>query len=146
MIVPILTYPNETLRKKSVKISNVKTPEIQRIIFDMLETMEKNGNALGLAAPQIGQLLRLCIVIFDGKTHILINPKIKSKSWKKETAEEGCLSFPGKFISIKRHKKVKVEALDKDGNKIKIAAEGILARAIQHEVDHLDGILFIDKK
>jgi peptide deformylase len=144
MIIPILTYPNEILRKKNAKILDAKAPEVQRVIFDMLETL-KTVSGMGLAAPQIGQSVKLCVVLFEGKTYILINPKIKSKSWKKEIAEEGCLSFPGKFMPIKRHKKVKVEAVDRDGKKIKIAAEGFLARAFQHEIDHLDGILFIDK-
>jgi peptide deformylase len=145
MILPILAYPNPLLKKKAQIIKDPNNPEIKDIIFDMIETLEKN-NGLGLAAPQIGKSVRLCIIKVDSKTFILINPKIKSKSWKKETLEEGCLSFPGKFIPVKRSKKVKVEAQDRKGNKVKIEAEGMLARAMQHEIDHLDGILFIDRK
>lgn len=146
MILPILSYPNEILRDKAKSIEDPKSPEIRELILDMIETMEDNGNALGLAAPQVGQSVRLCIIILDNKKYILINPEFKSKSLRKDVMEEGCLSFPGKFIPVKRHKKVKVEALDREGNKIIISADGMLARALQHEIDHLDGVLFIDKE
>jgi peptide deformylase len=145
MVLPILTYPNPLLKKKAEKIKDPKSSEIKELVFDMLETLEKN-NGLGLAAPQVGKSVRLCIIKLEGKTYIFINPKIKSKSWKKEILEEGCLSFPGKFMPVKRSKKVKVEAMDRKGEKIKIEAEGLLARAFQHEIDHLDGILFINRK
>ncbi|HRZ95767.1 MAG TPA: peptide deformylase [Candidatus Moranbacteria bacterium] len=145
MVLPILTYPNVILKKKAEKIKDPKDPEIKELVFDMLETLEKN-NGLGLAAPQVGKSVRLCVIKLDGKTYVLVNPKIKSKSWKKEIIEEGCLSFPGQFMPIKRSKKVKVEAQDKNGEKIKIEAEGLLARAFQHEIDHLDGILFVERK
>jgi len=144
-ILPIITYPNSILEKKSKKIDNPKSSEIKELILDMLETMEvKEG--LGLAAPQVGSSVRLCIVKLEGKTYILINPQIKSKSWSKEIAEEGCLSFPGKFILVKRSKKVKIKALDRNGEEIAISAEGLLARAMQHEIDHLDGVLFISRE
>jgi peptide deformylase len=149
MVLPILTYPNPLLKKKAEKIKDPKSSEIKELIFDMLETLEK-ANGLGLAAPQVGKSVRLCVVKNErnpgSKTYILINPKIKSKSWKKEILEEGCLSFPGKFMPIKRSKKVKIEAIDRKGEKIEIKAEGLLARAFQHEIDHLDGILFIERK
>lgn len=145
MILPIITYPNDILRGKNEKIKDPKSSEIKELILDMLETMEASGNALGLAAPQVGASVRLCIIKLDRKTYILINPKISARSWKKEISEEGCLSFPGKFIPIKRNYKITANALDKNGEKIIIRAEGLLARALQHEIDHLDGILFIDK-
>jgi peptide deformylase len=143
--LPIVTYPNPILVKKTKKIADPKSPEIKALIFDMLETLEKN-NGLGLAAPQVGKSVRLCVIKFDNKTHILINPEFKSKSWAKVTAEEGCLSFPGEFIPIKRSKKVTVKAQDRKGKKIIIQADGMLSRALQHEIDHLDGILFIKRK
>ncbi len=145
MVLPIVTYPADVLRQKSKLIEAPFKNEIKELIFDMLETMDDNGNALGLAAPQVGKSLQLCIVKFEGKTHILINPQIKKKSWKKELGEEGCLSFPGKFLTIKRSSKVIVTALDKDGTPLTIKADGLLARAFQHEIDHLNGILFIDR-
>lgn len=146
MILPIITYPNDVLRKKTARIKDPQSPDVKSLILDMLETMDDNGNALGLAAPQVGQSVRLCIIKLDGKTHILINPKITYKSWKKEAGEEGCLSFPGKFIPVKRHKKVTVKAQDKDGKKITLKVDGLFSRALQHEIDHLDGVLFIDRK
>ncbi|HPN96343.1 MAG TPA: peptide deformylase [Candidatus Moranbacteria bacterium] len=146
MNLPILTYPNDILRKKAEEIKDPKDPEIKQLILDMIETMEKSGNALGLAAPQVGKMVRLCIIKLEGKTHILVNPVIKSKSIRKEMAEEGCLSFPGKFIPIKRSKKVTVKLVNRHGEKITIKAEGLLARAFQHEIDHLDGLLIIDKE
>ncbi len=145
-ILEILKYPNNLLRQKTKIIEDSQSSEIQELIFDMLETMEDNGNALGLAAPQVGKSVRLCIAKLDGVTHILINPQIKSHSWIKGIAEEGCLSFPEKFIPIKRSKKVTIQALDRKGEKIIIKADGLLARALQHEIDHLEGILFIDKE
>lgn len=143
----IVLYPNPILRQKTkkIEIEHLQSPEIQALIFDMLKIM-KEHDGVGLAAPQVGQSLRLCTIKFEGKTYVLINPKIKSKSWRKVVAEEGCLSFPGKFILVKRNMKVKVEALDKKGNKIILKADGLLARALQHEIDHLDGVLFIDRE
>ena len=141
----ILTYPNSLLEKKTQTVKDSQAPEIKRLVLDMLETMEKN-NGLGLAANQVGQSARVCVIKLEGKTHIFINPRLKSKSWSKVICDEGCLSFPGKFIPVKRSKSVKVEALDKNGKKFVLKAEKMLARAIQHEVDHLDGILFIEKE
>jgi len=143
-ILPIVTYPDPRLKKKTREIDNPKDPLIQELIFDMLETMKEN-HGMGLAAPQVGKSVRLCVIRFERKTYILINPQIKSKSWGKEIAEEGCLSFPGQFIPIKRSKKVKVVAQNKAGKEITLEAEGLLARALQHEIDHLDGILYIEK-
>jgi peptide deformylase len=145
MILPIIEYPNEILKRKAQKIKDPKSQEIKDLVFDMLQTMENSGNALGLAAPQVGASVRLCIIKLSGKTHILINPKITHKSWSKEICEEGCLSFPGKFIPVKRNKKVTVKAINRKGEKIILKAEGLLSRALQHEIDHLNGILFIER-
>jgi peptide deformylase len=143
-ILPIVTYPDPRLKKKTQEIDNPKDPLIQELIFDMLETMKEN-HGMGLAAPQVGKSVRLCVIRFERKTYILINPRIKSKSWGKEIADEGCLSFPGQFIPIKRSKKVKVIAKNKAGKEITLEAEGLLARALQHEIDHLDGVLYIER-
>jgi len=145
-VLPIITYPNPILEKKTEKITDPNTPKIKELILDMLETMQHIQNAIGLAAPQVGQSVSLCIIKTEGKTHILINPKIKSRSWKKEICEEGCLSFPGQYIPIKRNAKVKIEALNRNGEKITLKGEGLLARAFQHEIDHLNGILYITKE
>lgn len=141
----IVKYPDPILSKKTETVKDVRKPAIRKLIADMLETMEKN-NGVGLAAPQVGKSLRLCVIRVDEKTYILLNPRITYKSYLKEVCEEGCLSFPGKFIPVKRHKKVRVKALDETGAEITVKAEGLLSRALQHEIDHLDGKLYIEKE
>lgn len=145
MILPILTYPNSILKKKAETVKDPLDSEIKRLVLDMLETLEKNSG-IGLAAPQVGQSLRLCVIKIKNETHILINPKFRYKSWRKKIEEEGCFSLPGEYKPVKRHLKVTVEALNRKGEKITLKAEGLLSRALQHEIDHLDGILIIDKK
>lgn len=145
MFLPILNYPNPLLIKKAEKIKDAKSPEIKELILDMLDTLDNAEHGMGLAAPQVGSSVRLCVIKFDGKKYILINPIIKSKSLSKEVVEEGCLSFPGKYVPIKRSKRVKVIAQNRNGEELIIKAEGIFARALQHEIDHLDGILILDK-
>ncbi len=143
-ILPIIKYPNPILRKKAKKISDPTDPEVQKLISQMISAMKKK-NGLGLAAPQVKKSLRLCVIEEDGAVYVFINPKVTSVSRKKVIMEEGCLSFPGKFLPIKRSEKVKVRYLNEEGVKSKLKADGILARAIQHEIDHLDGILMIDR-
>lgn len=143
-ILPIIKYPSKILRQKTEKVKDALNPEIQKLAKNMAETL-RNAKGLGLAAPQVGSTMRLCVVEDEGKIYILINPQIKSKSRKKVVLEEGCLSFPGKFYPIARSEKVKVRYLDEEGKKRKIKAEGLLARALQHEIDHLDGLLIIDR-
>lgn len=140
----ILKYPNNFLRKKTKKVKDFKDTKIAKLVFDMIKAMEES-NGIGLAATQVGSDWRICVIGLDEQLLILINPEIKSFSKKKETLEEGCLSFPGKFISIERPAKVKVKAQDLSGEKIRITADGLLARVLQHEIDHLDGILMIDR-
>ena len=105
--------------------------------------MEKDG--IGLASSQVGESKRLITVFFDGNPQAFLNPKILRKSRKTEIMEEGCLSFPGLFLKIKRAKEVDMEFVDLAGLKKKMKLEGFSARVFQHEIDHLDGILFIDK-
>ena len=143
--LPIITYPNPILNKETEPILNVKKASIKKLIADMLETME-NNNGVGLAAPQVGKSVRLCVIRVDEITYVLINPRITYKSWLKEVTEEGCLSFPGKFIPVKRHKKVRIKAQDENGNEVIIKAEGLLGCALQHEIDHLDGKLYIERE
>ncbi|KKP68777.1 MAG: Peptide deformylase [Candidatus Moranbacteria bacterium GW2011_GWE1_35_17] len=140
----ILTYPNPILDKKAQNIKNPLDLEIQKLIPGMLATMRKN-NGMGLAAPQIGKSIRLCVIEHQGETYVLINPKITSHSNIKLKNEEGCLSFPGKFIPVERFETVQVRYLDEKGKKCKIKAQNLLARAFQHEIDHLDGIVFINR-
>jgi peptide deformylase len=140
----IKKYPAPVLRKKAVKIKNPLDLEIQALIPAMAEAMKKE-NGVGLAAPQIGSSVRLCIVKEENKIYALINPQITAKSTKKIVMEEGCLSFPGTFFPITRPENVKVRFLDEAGAEKKLKAGGLLGRAIQHEIDHLDGILIIDR-
>lgn len=141
----IITYPNPILEKKSKKIKDPLDPKIQKLIKEMFETM-KGSNGLGLAAPQVGKSIQLCVIEEGGSPYVLINPKITAKSKDCIVAEEGCLSFPGKFIPVERYAKIKVRYLNEKGEKCKIKAENLLARVMQHEIDHLSGDLFINKK
>ncbi len=152
-ILDIIKYPAKSLREISVEVPllDIKKPEMKALLADMKHTMVKLDGA-GLAAPQVGMNIRL-VVINDEKNDkiiFMLNPKITKKSWGQEIDDEGCLSVldeKGKIIygPVSRHKKVNCVYLDEHGEKKKIQAEGLLARIIQHEIDHLDGILFIDR-
>lgn len=135
---------DEILRKKSREVEKVDD-KIREILDDMVETMHKY-NGVGLAAPQIGILKRLVVIdLYDDKGPIkLVNPEIIKEKGTQEV-EEGCLSFPNKFAKVIRPEEVTVKALDENGKQIKISAKGLLAQAISHEIDHLNGVLFIDK-
>lgn len=140
----IVKYPDPILRQKSEEIKNPTSPEIKQLILDMTQTLRAN-NGLGLAAPQVGENLKLCLIEIDNELLVLINPQIKSVSKETVLTEEGCLSFPGKFLPIERPKRVKVKACDTNGKNQIIRAKGLLARAILHETDHLNGVLIVDK-
>lgn len=145
MSMEIRKYPDPILRKKCQKVREI-TPEIKRLAKEMTEAMIANEpSGIGLAAPQVGQTVRVIVVSTEKGPAVFINPEITEKSREKESLTEGCLSFPGLFLDIKRPKRVRVQALDKDGQTVKIEAEGLFARVLQHEIDHLDGILFIDR-
>ena len=135
---------DEILKKKSREVENIDE-KIQILIDDMLETMYK-FNGVGLSAVQVGILKRVIVIDIDDGTgpKILINPKIVKAKGEHEV-EEGCLSFPNQYAKLVRPKEVTVEAIDRDGKKITIKAKDLLAQAIAHEIDHLDGIVFIDK-
>ena len=144
MILEIKENPDPVLRQKNAKIKDVSTPEIQTLILNMTETMHE-AKGVGLAASQVGVNLRLCLIEVEEKLYVLVNPKITAKSRKKILSDEGCLSFPGIFLPISRAAQVQVRYLDQTGTAQKIKADGLLARALQHEIDHLDGVLFIDR-
>jgi peptide deformylase len=150
-LLKIITHPNKILRQKSkeVKMAEIRDPKFQKLIADMYFTMLSKDGA-GLAAPQIAKNIRLIVIRFEDHDLILINPQITKKSWAKEIGEEGCLSVlndQGQIIfgNVLRHKKINCIYVDHLGQKQKLIAENMLARVIQHEIDHLDGILFIDK-
>lgn len=135
---------DEILKKKSREIE-VIDDKIQILIDDMIETMYKY-NGVGLAAVQVGVLKRVVVIdIDDGEgVRVLINPKI-TKTKGEQEVDEGCLSFPNQYAKVVRPKEVTVEALDRSGNKKVIKAKDLLAQAICHELDHLEGITFVDK-
>ncbi len=142
-ILSVRLYGDPILRQKAKPVGAI-TPEIKQAIADMVESMY-HQIGIGLAAPQVGIPLRL-IVIDDGKrsTRTLINAVITERRGS-VVAEEGCLSLPGIFADVERSEWVRVEALDDDGDLTSLEARGLQARVIQHEVDHLDGVLFIDR-
>lgn len=134
---------DEILRKKSREIEKIDE-KVLELIEDMIETMHKY-NGVGLAAPQVGILKRIVVIdLYDDNGPLrLINPKIVKTKGKQEV-EEGCLSFPNQYAKMIRPEEVVAEALNEKGEKIKIKAKGLLAQAICHEVEHLEGILFVD--
>jgi peptide deformylase len=143
----ILHYPDPRLRQKALPIERVD-PEIERLIDDMAETMYA-APGVGLAATQIGELHRLFIVDIAAEDEpsnliVFINPEITQKEGE-QCGPEGCLSFPGISEDIKRASKITVRALSRKGEPFELTAEGLLAVAIQHENDHLDGVLMIDR-
>ncbi len=156
-VVPIIKIPDEVLTQQCAKVKAVDD-ETKQLIQNLLDTLSaaKNPEGAGLAAPQIGSLKRVCVVRKflpnpDGsetvitKDYVLVNPKLISASEDMDIHYEGCLSIPDTYGQVKRHKKIKVSALDENGNEIKINTSGFFARVIQHEMDHLDGILFTSK-
>lgn len=132
---------DEVLRKKSKEVLEIND-KIKELVQDMIETMRDAGG-IGLAAPQVGLLKRIIVIETDGMLLELINPKIIKESGS-QTGPEGCLSIPGFYGEVERPKKVVVEALNLDGEKVEIEGKDMLARVICHEIDHLDGILFKD--
>ena len=143
----IIKYPDKILKEQTAPLINIDA-ETQGLIDDMIETMQ-GALGIGLAANQVGIPKRLCVIDLSTREEnvpriILINPVIVEKDGAIE-AEEGCLSIPGYLSTVKRADKVYVKALDREGKGLEIEGAGMLARALQHEIDHLDGMLFIDR-
>ena len=135
---------DEILRKMCRPVENIDD-KIKELVADMIETMH-DQDGVGLAAPQVGILKRVVVIDLydDNGPYVLINPEIVKEKGEQEV-DEGCLSFPNKFARIVRPAEVTVKALDIDGKEYKLKGKGLLAQAISHEVDHLNGILFVDK-
>jgi len=144
-IMQIRIIGDPVLRSKSRQVNEI-TEKTKDLLSNMADTMYK-AQGVGLAAPQVGVLQRLIIVdVEDGHGLIeLINPEIIYSSEEKEIMEEGCLSIPGRRDYVIRPDKVEVKGLNPDGKEVVIKADGLKARALQHEIDHLEGVLFIDK-
>ena len=143
----IIIEPDPILRKKSTTLETVDD-SIRKILDDMLQTMY-NAPGIGLAAVQIGILKRLLVIDVSKKEEekkplFLINPEITYQSEETSIYEEGCLSLPGHFAEIERPAKCKINYIDYHGKKAELEAEGLLSTCVQHEIDHLNGILFID--
>lgn len=146
-VLEIRKYPDEVLKKKALPVENIDRG-LQRLIDDMIETMYA-APGIGLAAPQVGISKRLVVIdasLGEEKNAliVLINPEITDTEGFADS-DEGCLSVPGYTSSIKRAGRVTVKGLDRNGKPVQIEGDGLLARALQHEIDHLDGILFVDR-
>ena len=151
----IVTLPEPVLRRKARPVSNFDD-NLQTLIDDMIDTM-REAPGVGLAAPQVGVSERLIVVEYaedddeedappkKKKLYVVLNPEIVAASEEMVTGTEGCLSVPGWVGDVERHEAIVVRGLNRNGDKIKIEAEGWLARIFQHEIDHLDGVLYIDK-
>ncbi len=148
---PIVMADQPILRRKAEPVARI-TPALRRLIDDMVETM-RAAEGIGLAAPQVGESLRVIVVEVpedeavpgSGILYVVINPEIVGISPEIEEGVEGCLSIPGWYGWVPRARSVTVRGLDRDGRRVRIRAEGLVARVFQHEIDHLDGILFPDR-
>lgn len=147
-ILEIKKYPEKVLKEKASPVLEIDR-EILNLVDDMIETMYA-APGIGLAAPQVGVSKRIIVIdvsVKEGEKTpliVLINPEIVSTEGEIES-EEGCLSLPGYITTVKRAERVIVKGLNKDGREISIEGEGLLSRALQHEIDHLDGLLLIDR-
>jgi peptide deformylase len=142
----IVKLPTPSLRERSKELTaeEVKTPELQAYL-DQLTTTMFVADGVGIASPQVGRNIRAIIVNLPTGAEAFINPEITRKSEAMTDSEEGCLSVPGKYGIVQRHKKVSIRALNRHGRRVEFDAKNFPAIIFQHEIDHLDGILFIDK-
>jgi peptide deformylase len=141
-VLPILKHPDPVLRRKAKRVSRVDE-SLNRLIDDMIETMYEVSGA-GLAAPQVGVSLKIAVIgIPEEEVIVLVNPEVVKKSGERVVIE-GCLSVPGYRGEIKRAEKVTVKAFDRNGKAFRIKADDLLAEVLEHEIDHLNGILYID--
>jgi len=139
----IRTYPDPVLRRRAEPVGEINEG-IKKICEKMVEAMIR-ADGVGLAAPQIGISKRIIVLDVDGEFHVLIDPELVSTSEEIEEFTEGCLSVPGVMATVKRSAEATVVGTSLDGSNVEIAGKGLLARAIQHEIDHLEGRLFIDR-
>jgi peptide deformylase len=141
---PIITLPNPVLRQKAKKVRTIDR-SIKKLIADMCETLHADAGRVGLAANQVGVTLRVTVIgLPDEEDIILINPEIVRRKGQR-LVSEGCLSIPGYIGELYRAETVTAKGLGPDGREVRIKAEGLLAQALEHETDHLNGILYIDR-
>ena len=142
-VLPIVTYPESVLKKKAKRVKHIDGA-VKKLVRDMLETMHALPGRVGLAAPQVGVPLRVIVIgIPEEKDIVLINPEIVRRKGER-IIDEGCLSLPGFFAQVTRSETVAARGLDQNGKEVKLKAEGLLAQALEHEIDHLNGTLYID--
>jgi peptide deformylase len=142
-VLQIRTLPDPILRQKAKRVREIDD-SIQKLIDDMIDTLRAEPNRAGLAAPQVGVLLRIAVIGLPEQELItLINPEMVKKEGER-MVEEGCLSIPGYYGELKRAVTVKVKAKDRYGKEFHLTAQGLLAQALEQEIEHLDGILYID--
>ena len=143
-VLPIKTLPEPVLRQKAKKVNSIDA-SIKNLVADMQETLHADSGRLGLAAPQIGVSLRVAVIgLPDEEDLVMINPEIIKKKGERQVSE-GCLSLPGYMGELKRAETVTAKWRDLSGKEVRIKADGLLAQAIQHEIDHLNGQLYIDR-
>ncbi len=140
----IVKYPNKILRKKLEIFSDFHNPELPQIAKDLFEKM-KSSDGVGLAGNQVGSEIRFVAVDTKSGDSVFFNPKIIKHSFLKQRSEEGCLSFPGIFGFVSRYRNITIEYQDINGAVKQIKARGLLSYVFQHEIDHINGIVFIDK-
>ena len=143
-VITVQNDPDHILRRQAERISDPTSPEMRTLVSEMIETMRRE-DGVGLAAPQIGRSVRLFVIETAGRVSVFFNPNIVSYSEETIMSEEGCLSVPGEFSMIDRSKRISMEYQDTDGKKKTFVAEDFLATVLQHEYDHLDGKLMIDR-
>ena len=142
-VLQIRTLPDPVLRQKAKRVTKIDD-SIQKLIDDMIDTLHAEPNRAGLAAPQVGVLLRVAVIeVPEQELITLINPEIVKKEGER-IVQEGCLSVPGYFGEIKRAVTVKVKAQNRYGKQFRLKAQGLLAQALEQEIEHLDGTLYID--
>jgi peptide deformylase len=142
-VLQIRTLPDPILRQKAKRVTRIDN-SVQKLIDDMIDTLRADPNRAGLAASQVGVLLRIAVIELPEQELItLINPEIVKKEGER-IVQEGCLSIPGYFGEIKRAVTVKVKAKNRVGKEFRLKAEGLLAQALEQEIEHLDGVLYID--
>ena len=142
-VLPIRSVPDSVLKQKAKKVP-ATDGSIKKLIRDMLETMHAEPGRVGLAAPQVGVPLRIIVIgMPEEEDIVLINPEIVRRRGER-IIDEGCLSIPGYFGQIKRAESITVKGRDRNGKEVRLKAEGLLAQALEHEIDHLNGTLYID--
>ena len=149
-VLPIRIYGDPVLREKAEPVADIDD-EVRRLAADMLETLA-DAEGVGLAGPQVGESRRLIVVHPPAdrgenreEPRVLVNPQVVQSDGPQVSGEEGCLSIPGIYEDVKRKERVRVKAVDLDGDEVELEADGWIARILQHEIDHLDGVLFIDR-